>query len=89
LKPIIHVLGFALFALAATGCANSGEEQRKAEVHQYKSDEAASNGQFGVAGDEQRKAADSHHSAVMKAIDEGQPIPRQTQVGDPYPDGGS
>jgi hypothetical protein len=74
--------------LAASGCATSAEEQRKAQVHQYNSDQAAENGQYGVAGDEQGKAADAHHDAVKKAISEGQPIPPQPQRGDPYPDAG-
>jgi hypothetical protein len=73
---------------AASGCATSAEEQRKAQVHQYRSDQAAENGQFGLAGEEQGKAADAHHDAVKKAISEGQPIPPQTQRGDPYPDAG-
>ena len=70
------------------GCASSAQEQRKAEQHQFNSDEAADQGRYKVAEDEQRNAADSHHKAVTKAIDEGQPIPAQTQRGGPNPDGG-
>lgn len=83
------LITLALMSLAAAGCANSKEEQRRAEAHQYKSDQAAENGQYELAGDEQRKAADSHHKAVKKAINEGSEIPRQTEKGDPNPDGGS
>lgn len=82
---VITVLGGLLVA-SAIGCgASSAEEQRRAQTHQYKSDEAAEQGRFGVAEDEQRKAHDSHHSAVEKAIDEGKPIPPQTRRGDPPP----
>lgn len=78
------------FGLLATGCATTSEEsQRKATAHQYKSDQAAERGFYGVAADEQRKAADEHHEAVTKAIDEGKPIPPQPQAGDGNPDGGA
>jgi uncharacterized membrane protein YeaQ/YmgE (transglycosylase-associated protein family) len=73
-------LGFA--GLAGLGCATSDQDQQKALVHQQKSDEAARRGAFGVAADEQRKAADSHHDAVKRAIDEGKDIPPQTKIGD-------
>ena len=70
----------------ALGCgASSSEEQRRALVHQQNSDDAAKNGQYGVAGDEQRKAQDTHHDAVNKALDEGKPIPPQPQFGDRPP----
>ena len=76
-------------AVLAAGCAtSSAQDQRTAEQHQYNSDEAAEQGRYKVAGEEQRKAADSHHDAVTKAIDEGQPIPAQTSKGGPNPDGG-
>jgi hypothetical protein len=82
------VLSLAVTALLMT-CASSGEEQRRAQVHQYKSDQAADRGEFGVAADEQNKAEDSHHAAVKKSIAEGKPIPAPTQRGDEYPrDGG-
>ncbi len=73
----------------AVGCATtSAESQANAQSHQYKSEQAASSGFYGVAADEQRKAADEHHDAVKKAIDEGKPIPSQPKVGDGNPDGG-
>lgn len=75
--------------MVMTACATSSELQQKAQEHQKKSDEAADKGQYGIAGDEQRKAADSHHEAVKEAIDEGTPIPPQTQPRNPYPDAGS
>lgn len=75
-------------ALAASCATSSAQEQRKAEQHQYNSDEAADQGRYGVAETEQRSAADSHHKAVTKAIDEGQPIPPQTERGGANPDGG-
>jgi|GEM_PF-1501077 len=68
-----------------SGCATSREEQRSALIHQQNSDVAATNGQYGIAGSEQRKAEDAHHKAVKKAIDEGKPIPPQTKPGDPVP----
>jgi hypothetical protein len=72
--------------VASIGCgASSGEEQRQALRYQERSDEAAKNGQYGVAGEDQRKAQDAHHSAVRKAIDEGKPIPPQPQIGDRPP----
>lgn len=78
-------LGGLLILFAAGGCPGSNEEQRRALVHQRNSDVAASNGQFGIAGDEQRKTAASHNRAVNKAIDEGKPIPPQTKPGDAVP----
>lgn len=83
------VLLMSAAALMAIGCATtSAESTRKATDHQYKSDQAAASGFYGVAADEQRKAADEHHKAVNKAIDEGKPIPSQPQAGDGNPDGG-
>jgi hypothetical protein len=68
------------------GCgASSSEEQRRAVIHQHNADQAAQQGQYGVAGDEQRKAEEAHARAVEKAMDEGKPIPRQTRPGDPPP----
>ena len=68
------------------GCgASSSEEQRRAVIHQNNADQAAQQGQYGVAGDEQRKAEEAHARAVEKAMDEGKPIPRQTRPGDPAP----
>ena len=85
-----HPLCVLLFALPLVGgCATTSEEsQRNAADHQYRSDQAASSGFYGVAADEQRKAADDHHDAVKKAIDEGKPIPPQPKAGDKNPDGG-
>jgi hypothetical protein len=76
----------AVLAISVIGCgATSAEEQRRSQTHQHNSDEAAEQGKFGVAGDEQRAAHDSHHDAVTKAIDEGKPIPPQPRRGDPPP----
>ncbi|WP_438030088.1 hypothetical protein [Sorangium sp. So ce233] len=76
----------AVLVASALGCAaTSAEEQRRAVIHQHNADEAAHQGQYGVAGDEQRKAEDAHARAVQKAMDEGKPIPRQTRPGDPPP----
>ena len=75
-----------LLAASQLGCAgSSNEQQTKALTHQQNSDEAAKQGQYGRADEEQRKAQESHHGAVMKAIDEGKPIPPQTKVGDVPP----
>ncbi len=89
MKPILCL--FSLTAvLCVAGCVTTSEEsQANATAHQYKSDKAAESGFYGVAADEQRKAADDHHDAVKKAIDEGKPIPAQPQVGDNNPDGGA
>ncbi|WP_437578318.1 hypothetical protein [Sorangium sp. So ce887] len=71
---------------SAIGCgATSAEEQRRAVTHQHNADEAADQGQYGMASDEQRKAEDAHGRAVQKAMDDGTPIPRQTRPGDPPP----
>ncbi|MGK3990351.1 hypothetical protein WMF37_06175 [Sorangium sp. So ce291] len=71
---------------SALGCgATSSEEQRRAVVHQNNADDAAQRGQYGMASDEQRKAEDAHAKAVQKAMDNGEPIPRQTRPGDPPP----
>jgi hypothetical protein len=83
--PIMTAIAGATM-VAAIGCgATSGEDQRQALRYQQQSDEAARNGVYGVAGDDQRKAQDAHHSAVRKAIDEGKPIPPQPQIGDVPP----
>jgi len=87
MKSLI-IMTCTAFALAAPaiGCgASSAEEQRRAVIHQNNADEAAQQGQYGVAGDEQRKAETAHAKAVQKAMDEGRPIPRQTRPGDPAP----
>ena len=72
--------------LPALGCGGtSAQDQQRALTYQQKSDEAAKEGQYGVAGADQRKAQDAHYSAVTKAIDEGKPIPPQPKPGDVPP----
>lgn len=81
---ITCILG--VVALSVVGCgASSAEEQRRAVSHQNNADQAAQQGQYGMASDEQRKAEESHAKAVEKAMDNGEPIPRQTRPGDPAP----
>ena len=83
MKNSISAVALALIAVACTsGCATSGQEQQRALAHQRNSDTAASNGQYGIAGSEERKAEDAHHKATVKAIDEGRPLPAQTKPGD-------
>ena len=83
---ILTICLSTLCAASAIACgATSSEEQRRALVHQQKSDDAANQGQYGVAADEQQNAQDAHHEAVNKAIDEGKPIPPQTKRGDVPP----
>jgi hypothetical protein len=83
MKSMVIAGGFVLLiGVSAFGCATSGQEQQRALAHQENSDNAAANGQYGIAGAEQRKAEDSHHKATTKAIDEGKPLPPQTQTGD-------
>jgi glucose/arabinose dehydrogenase len=66
-----------LTGLMGAGCATtSAQEQHQAEQHQRNSDEAARNGQFGIAGDEQRQAQESQNKAVMKSLDEGKAVTR-------------
>jgi len=84
MRSLFISAGF-LLVLSEVGCAGANEEQRRALVHQRNTDVAASNGQFGIAADEQRKAAAAHNRAVKKAIAEGKPIPPQTQPGDAVP----
>jgi hypothetical protein len=84
MRSLFVSAGF-LVIIGGAGCAGSNEEQRQALVHQRNSDVAAQNGQFGIAADEQRKAAAAHNRAVKKAIAEGKPIPEQTKTGDPVP----
>ncbi len=84
MRSMVMITGLVVLAFA-TGCPGSGELQRKAVIHQNNSDTAAQNGQYGIAGSEQRKAQNEHHRAVNKAIDEGNPIPPQTKAGDPPP----
>jgi hypothetical protein len=73
--------GFLMVAvvtgLMGAGCATtSAQEQRQAEQHQRNSDDAARNGQFGIAADEQRQAQQSQSKAVQKSLDEGKPVAR-------------
>ena len=66
-----------LTGLMGAGCATtSAQEQRQAEQHQRNSDDAARNGQFGIAADEQRRAQQSQSKAVQKSLDEGKPVAR-------------
>jgi len=84
--PFIMTAVTSVLLAAAVGCgASSSEEQSRALVYQQKSDEAAKNGQYGVARDDQRKAQDAHHNAVNKALDEGKPLPPQPKFGDAPP----
>lgn len=87
MRNLLVMTGFTTVLVAAlAGCgASSAEEQRRAVKHQQNADEAAEQGQYGVAGAEQRRAEESHASAVQKAMDNGEPIPRQTQKGDRAP----
>jgi hypothetical protein len=83
MRNTISAVALSLLAGAcAVGCATSGQEQQRALAHQQNSDTAASNGQYGIAGSEERKAEDAHHKATVKAIDEGKPLPPQTKRGD-------
>jgi hypothetical protein len=84
-KPAFATVVLVSSMALGMGCASSSDEQRQALTHQQRSDAAANRGAYGVAAKEQREAADSHHDAVVKAINEGQPIPPQTQVGDKPP----
>lgn len=81
-KSVWAIAMVCVSAGVGCGAATSSEEQQRALTHQENSDKAADAGAYGVAGDEQRKAQDTHHDAVTKAIDEGQPIPPQTKPGD-------
>lgn len=81
------ILAFAV-ALGVSCTTTSAESQRAAAAHQYKAEQAADRGFYGVAAEEQRKAADAHYEAVKKAIDEGKPLPPQPMLGDANPDGG-
>lgn len=76
------------FAFVGACASTSAEATGRAQAHQYKSDQAAAQGFYGVAAQEQRKAADEHQDAVDKAIQEGTEIPMQPQPGDGNPDGG-
>jgi len=81
-RMIVSAGFWLIVGISDAGCATSHQEQQRALAHQQNSDTAASNGQYGIAGSEERKAEDSHHKAAVKAIDEGKPIPPQTKVGD-------
>ena len=71
------LMAAGVIALVGAGCATtSAQEQRQAEQHQRNSDDAARNGQFGVAGDEQRQAQQSQARAVQKSLDEGKSVAR-------------
>jgi pectin methylesterase-like acyl-CoA thioesterase len=70
--------------IVGTGCATSAaEEQRQAQSYQRNSDAAAKNGQYEVAGQQQRKAQDAQNKAIMKSIDEGKSVPPVSDAPDP------
>jgi hypothetical protein len=75
----------AILCCTLFGCATSRDEQRSALAHQEKADDAAQRGAYSVAADEQKRAAEAHHDAVVKAMKEGSPIPPQPKVGDKPP----
>ena len=77
--------GIAAGLLMAACATTSAQEQRQAQIHQAKSDDAGKNARYGIAGEEQRQAADSHHRAVKKALAEGTPVPTAPKAGDPAP----
>ena len=81
MKHLVVAATFSMF-VGVAGCATSRQDQQRALRHQQSSDNAAANGQYGIAGSEERKAEQSHHAAAVKAIDEGKPIPPQPQRGD-------
>ncbi|HEY6785169.1 MAG TPA: hypothetical protein VI159_09470, partial [Gemmatimonadales bacterium] len=71
------LMAAVLTGLVGAGCATtSAQEQRQAEQHQRNSDDAARNGQYGIAGDEQRQAQQSQAKAIQKSLDEGKPVAR-------------
>ena len=71
------LMAAVLTGLMGAGCATtSSQEQRAAEQHQRNSDDAAHNGQYGIAADEQRQAQQSQSKAVQKSLDEGKPVAR-------------
>jgi hypothetical protein len=73
----IFMMGAVLTGLLGAACATTAaQEQRQAEQHQRNSDDAARNGQYGIAGDEQRQAQQSQSKAVMKSLDEGKAVSR-------------
>jgi|KBSMisStandDraft_5_1062788.scaffolds.fasta_scaffold3758538_1 hypothetical protein len=83
MNRIVWAAGLGLvLGVSSAGCATSHQEQQRALAHQQNSDNAAANGQYGIAGSEERKAEEAHHKAAVKAIDEGKPIPPQTKAGD-------
>lgn len=87
MRNLLVMTGLTTVLMASVvGCgASSAQDQDRAMQHQQNADEAANQGQYGVAGAEERRAHDSHASAVQKAMDEGQPIPPQTKKGDKAP----
>jgi hypothetical protein len=69
----------------ALGCANSADYVREEQMHDAKERNAAANGQYGAAQDQQRQAEDARHNAVKSEINEGQPVPPATPPPAPYP----
>jgi hypothetical protein len=71
--------------ILGAGCAttSAAEEQRQAQSYQRNSDAAARNGQYEIAGQQQRKAQDSQNKAIMKSMDEGKSVPRVSDAADP------
>jgi len=85
-SPPALAISLALsMGIVGTGCAttSAAEEQRQAQSYQRNSDAAAKNGQYEVAGQQQRKAQESQNKAVMKSMDEGNSVPRVSDSADP------
>jgi hypothetical protein len=87
MKKLLCASGLmACLATLLIGCTTTSQQaQRAALVHQQNSDEAAKRGSYGEADKEQRRAQDAHHEAVVKALDEGKPLPPQPAAGDKPP----
>jgi hypothetical protein len=68
-------LALGLLAMAGSGCATSGEIERKAQRHEARADRAASMRDYQRAAKEQREAERLHQKAAAKAYEEGEPPP--------------
>jgi hypothetical protein len=65
------MLGLALFALGAVGCATSAQIEKEARRHDLRADNAAHIRDYQTASAEKAEAERLHRKAVKKAYKEG------------------
>ncbi len=81
-----RILIIAAALVLPVGCASSTHEQREAEIHQQRAQEAASAGDYSRSEREQRKADRERREAQHRALEEqqqGMPMPEGEPIAPP------